>query len=108
MAAKHKARRRSKSKGPNKGSGATGRQPISPQDYADMLQRIFDWFQFEPQMGDVNENGSVDIIDVLWIVNILLGTHQATPGQAWAADVNEDGSINIIDAITLVNIILGG
>ncbi|UCE18581.1 MAG: Omp28-related outer membrane protein [Gemmatimonadota bacterium] len=75
---------------------------------ADFLQRIFDWFEFEPQIGDVNENGNVDIIDVVWVVNIVLGTHQPTPGQAWAADVNEDGAINIIDAIVLVNIILGG
>jgi hypothetical protein len=60
---------------------------------ADLLQRIFDWFEFEPQIGDVNENGNVDIIDVVWVVNIVLGIHQPTPGQAWAADVNEDGGL---------------
>lgn len=74
---------------------------------ADMLQRIFSWFQFEPQIGDVNEDGAVNIVDVIWVVNIVLDILDTTPGQEWAADVNEDGTVNIVDAIVLVNIILG-
>ena len=75
---------------------------------ANMLQKIFNWFQYEPQVGDVNQDGSVNIVDVIWVVNIVLGTQQASPEMEWAADTNGDGTINILDAITLVNIILGG
>jgi hypothetical protein len=74
---------------------------------ADILQRIFDWFQYEPQVGDINQDGWVNIIDVLWVVNIVLEIQQTTPEMIWAADINQDGTINIIDAIALVNIILG-
>ena len=73
---------------------------------ADMLQKIFDWFEYEPQIGDVNEDGNVDIVDVVWVVNIVLGTLQPSPEQEWAADTNEDGGVNIVDAIVLVNMIL--
>ena len=74
---------------------------------ADMLQRIFSWFEYEPQIGDVNEDGNVNIVDVVWVVNIVLGTYQPSPDQRWAADTNEDGGVNIVDAIVLVNMILG-
>lgn len=75
---------------------------------ADILQSIFDWFQYEPQIGDVNQDGNVNIVDVIWVVNIVLDIQQASPDMEWAADTNGDGTVNIIDAITLVNIILGG
>ncbi len=75
---------------------------------ADILERLFSWFDYQAQLGDVNQDGSVNIVDVVWVVNIVLGTVQPTPDQQWAADTNKDGMVNIIDAITLVNIILGG
>ncbi len=59
-----------------------------------------------PQIGDVNEDGRIDIIDVVWVVNIILGIYQPTQGQEWAADTYRDGSIDILDAMKLVNIIL--
>ncbi|MFQ6092987.1 MAG: M1 family aminopeptidase [bacterium] len=74
---------------------------------ADMLDNIITWLQFEPTKGDVNEDGQINIIDVVWTVNILLGLITPTPSQEWAADFNEDGSVNIIDAIQIVNEILG-
>ena len=74
---------------------------------ADMLNNIIAWLQIEPEKGDVNEDGAINIIDVLGVVNIVLGVLSPTPTQEWAADFNEDGTVNIIDAILLVNYILG-
>ena len=54
--------------------------------------------------GDVNGNGTVDISDVVALVNIILNSssdHQAE------ADLNNDGDIDISDVVALVNIILG-
>ena len=52
--------------------------------------------------GDVNIDGSVDISDVVELVNIILNGLSDNP----RADVNEDGSVDISDVVDLVNIVL--
>ena len=52
--------------------------------------------------GDVNNNGSVDITDVVELVNIILNSQGENP----RADVNNDGNVDISDVVKLVNIIL--
>jgi hypothetical protein len=75
---------------------------------ADTVNVSFTAVMAIPQIGDVNEDGRIDIIDVVWVANIILGIYQPTQGQEWAADTYRDGSINILDAMKLVNIILEG
>lgn len=60
----------------------------------------------ESASGDVNHDGSVNISDVILIVESVLGN---TPSNFYAedADLNGDGVININDVINVVNIILG-
>ena len=53
--------------------------------------------------GDINYDGEVNILDVVVIVNMVLGIEENNP----AADLNQDGIVNILDVIQLVNIILG-
>ena len=52
--------------------------------------------------GDLNMDGTVNILDVVLIVNVVLNDEQNS-----MADLNSDGIINILDIILLVNIILG-
>ena len=52
-------------------------------------------------LGDVNEDGVINVLDVIGLVNIILGS-QFDPN----ADINSDGVSNILDVIELVNIIL--
>jgi len=60
-----------------------------------------------PPKCDVNQDGSVDILDVLAVVNHILGK-QPLPGQSLSiADCNGDGTINILDVLNCVNVILG-
>ena len=54
-------------------------------------------------LGDVNSDESVDVLDVVLIVNMILGND--SPNYA-TADINSDGSINVQDIISLINIIL--
>jgi hypothetical protein len=54
-------------------------------------------------LGDVNNDESVDVLDVVLVVNMILGNE--SPNFA-AADINSDGSINVQDIIFLINIIL--
>ena len=55
------------------------------------------------QVGDVNMDGSVDISDVVALVNMILGSTEMNV----AADVNNDSQADISDVVALVNIILG-
>jgi WD40 repeat protein len=57
--------------------------------------------------GDVNYDESVDILDVILVVNILLGTLDPTQAEWSAANVNGDSVVNILDIILIINIILG-
>jgi len=57
-------------------------------------------------LGDVNFDGQLNVVDVIGIVNIILGITIPTDNELYVADVNQDGIVNVIDVIALVNIIL--
>jgi len=54
-------------------------------------------------LGDLNIDELVNIMDVVLMINMILGSE--TPNYA-TADINSDGYINIQDVILLINIIL--
>ena len=56
--------------------------------------------------GDVNADGTVNILDIVAIVNNILGSGELA--EACAADYNSDGTVNILDIVAIVNSILGG
>ena len=60
------------------------------------------------ELGDVNQDGALNILDLVGIANIILeGSDPSVTNYAiWASDVNMDMEINILDIISLVNIIL--
>ena len=53
-------------------------------------------------MGDVNNDGILNVLDIIILVNIVLGLEIESSNS----DVNEDGVVNILDIINTVNIIL--
>jgi len=55
-------------------------------------------------LGDINDDGVINVLDVVVLVNIVLGIEDEIP----AGDLNSDGVINVLDVVILVNIILGG
>lgn len=57
--------------------------------------------------GDANDDGVVNVLDIITIVNYILGLNPV-PFNFENADVNNDGVINVLDIIGTVNIILGG
>ena len=58
--------------------------------------------------GDVNNDGLINILDVIQTVNIILGANPTpTDYELWAADMNQDGNIDILDIVLIVNTILG-
>ena len=64
--------------------------------------------QVEPTKGDVNLDGTVNILDVIRAINIILGSEEEpTEDEFWAADMDENGKIDIVDVVHIVHIILG-
>ena len=57
-------------------------------------------------IGDINFDASIDILDVVLIVNIILGALEPSEAQSIAADLNFDGAVNILDVVQIINIIL--
>ena len=53
-------------------------------------------------MGDINGDLTIDILDVILLINIILYIEEYDS----IADINNDNEINILDLVELVNIIL--
>ena len=58
------------------------------------------------ESGDVNLDETINIQDVILVINHILGLLEFDNNQLSLADLNNDSSINIQDVILLVNIIL--
>ena len=59
------------------------------------------------ESGDVNMDGQINVIDIVSVVNYVLGLAELTNYQSQLADMNNDDTVNILDIISIVNIILG-
>jgi len=58
--------------------------------------------------GDTNSDGAVNVLDVVAIVNVILGlTDPVGDCGAISADFDGDGAINVLDIVGIVNVILG-
>ena len=57
-------------------------------------------------MGDLNEDGLWNILDVVSMVNCVLLTTPENSPCPLVADVNADGSFNILDIVSLVGCVL--
>ena len=56
--------------------------------------------------GDVNGDDTVNILDVVQIVNYILGNLEFSESQVCSADLNISGGLNILDVVQIVNLIL--
>jgi len=64
-------------------------------DYFDNINNIF--------LGDVNNDGLLNVLDIVGLLNIVLNSGSPVP----EGDVNQDGIYNILDIVALVNLVLG-
>ena len=56
--------------------------------------------------GDLNFDEMVNVVDIVTLVNIILGEPISGPSQFLAADVNGDEVLNILDIVNIVSIVL--
>ena len=57
-------------------------------------------------LGDVNADSTINILDIVALVNFILG--QGSLDSPESGDVNQDGMVNILDIIFILNQILYG
>ena len=55
--------------------------------------------------GDINGDFIVNILDIVSMVQYILGNQEFTEEQVEAGDLTQDGGINILDVVALMNII---
>jgi len=60
----------------------------------------------EWQLGDINNDSIINILDIVIVVNFVLELTLPDICSSWASDINSDGTINILDIVQLINIIL--
>jgi len=64
-------------------------------------------FYFEAILqGDLNMDNNIDVLDIVSMVNFILGADTPSDDEMWAGDMNSDGSLDVLDVVAIVNIIL--
>ena len=71
------------------------------EGYNELWGALYDKFT-SILMGDLNLDNEINVIDVVLLVNIILGHNEIIDG----CDLNDNGEINILDVVLLINIIL--
>ena len=56
--------------------------------------------------GDINLDGTVNILDIVVLVNFILDSQSPSDSEFSSSDLNGDGALNVLDIVQLVNIIL--
>ena len=57
-------------------------------------------------LGDITGDGVLDILDIVQLVEMILGDVEPTPVQLWAGDLSDDGTLDILDVVQMVFAIL--
>ena len=80
-----------------------------PNEYWDLiLDEAFNFLYNQLNIqGDVNNDGSINIQDIVILLNYILGSESPTSEQFDASDMNNDGILNVLDIVLLVDIIIG-
>ncbi|MFQ6091719.1 MAG: aryl-sulfate sulfotransferase [bacterium] len=81
-------------------SGLDGRD-LTPRDPIELYPPE------EGTKGDVNDDGQINVLDVVKLVCIILNTCEYDEAMFVRADWNEDGQVNVLDAVGIVQYILG-
>ena len=57
-------------------------------------------------VGDVNFDGTVNVLDVVLMVNYILNSGGFNDAQFEAGDFNSDDTINVLDVVQITNLIM--
>ena len=60
----------------------------------------------ECSTGDLNQDSSINIQDIVLLINLVLSSNGPNELQVCLSDLNQDGILNVLDVVLLVNLIL--
>jgi hypothetical protein len=58
-------------------------------------------------LGDINLDDSINVLDIVMLMDFILGNQIPDGVESVQADMNGDGSLNVLDVVMIVDIILG-
>ena len=65
-------------------------------------------FSESEQLGDINQDGSIDVLDIVGLVGFIIGNATPTDEEVLHSDINLDGSLDVLDVVLVVSVILNG
>ena len=69
-----------------------------------LIERCY--FYTEPEQGDINLDGLIDVVDIVLLVNYVLGLAELDEDSLALADLDNNDTINVVDVVLLINLIL--
>ena len=78
----------------------------SGEDTAWIDYIIFPSFSSNIIIGDINFDTSINILDVVILVNFILENNQPTNNEFLASDIDINGQLNVLDIVQLISLIL--
>ena len=93
-------------------TGAWGTFPFFGSDQVLISDRVTGLYivdvegAFDDQIGDINQDSDINIMDVIVLIGFILENDFPTDLEFSISDLNEDGELDVLDVIILVNFIL--
>ena len=88
---------------------ASGQQKVTIYEGPLMVNqsyKIVEDLGFVGKKGDYNEDFSVDILDIMSLIDVVLNDYEVSPQTHWAIDMNYSQDLNVLDVTKLVYFIL--
>ena len=63
-------------------------------------------FNHDGLLGDLNEDETINVLDIVLLVNIIINDIIPNNHIQWAADLNLDILLDVLDIVLLINVIL--
>ena len=60
------------------------------------------------QLGDINNDNIINVLDIISLINYILGVVSPDECEFLVSDVNYDSNLDILDIVLMVNLIFGG
>ena len=79
---------------------------LFPQRYEIDYVRVYQLSEQAILYGDVNQDNSLDVMDIVMIVQFIIGNMIPTDQQQLIGDINQDNSLDVVDIVSLIQNII--
>ena len=71
-----------------------------------LIERAYFYSYLNSDVGDINLDSLIYVVDVVLLVNYILGIDSLSEDSIQQADLDYNNLINIVDVVALINLIL--